>query len=89
MLSLAGEPLEFCEAEPIELGQRIQKARASLMKLTGQDFGLDLRAWHDFLITNDKWGYCWDDEHLMVFRCIEEAEANPEWQMAVASLSMK
>src|SRR5262245_128849 len=87
MLSLAGEWIEFCEAVPMDLCQRIQKARAGLVKLTGRDFGFDLREWHDYLVEkDDEFGYCWSDEHVRVMERIEEAEVDPDWLKAVANL---
>ena len=46
------------------------QARDALVKLTGVDFGYDLKAWHEFLIENDEYiGY----RHEYAYRSVTSA----------------
>jgi hypothetical protein len=89
MSMLAGEWLPFCEPDPLPLAERLERARSVLIKETGCDFGYDLRKWHDHLVANHRDGYCWSNQHLSILARIREAEADPAWRAAVATLEQK
>jgi hypothetical protein len=86
MYMLAGEWLPFCEPDELPLAQRIKSARQSLVQQTGQNFGYDLQKWHDYLVEHHKGEYCWSNKHRSILVRIREAEADPAWREAVASL---
>lgn len=87
MYLLAGVRLPFCDPTERPLTERLQEARKALVATTGQDFGYDLRKWHEYLVAHHKeTGYCWGNKHRSILVQIREAEANPQWQEAVALL---
>src|SRR5689334_18633549 len=87
MYMLAGEWLPFCDTNERPLAERLRDARKSLVEQTGQDFGYDLRKWHEYLVEHHKDnGYCWSDKHRSILVRIREAEADPKWQEAVELL---
>jgi hypothetical protein len=68
MLGLGGEVVHLIGIQPSD-EQRVAQMKDSrqlLMKLTGADFGYDLVAWHQFLLTSEKFSeqytfsYAWD-----------------------------
>jgi hypothetical protein len=57
--------------------EAMRRARQALAQQTGQDFGFDLKAWHDYLISCPELGYT----HPYAFRAtrkfVGEAERDP------------
>ena len=86
MYRLAGKWLPFCEPDELLIADRIKSARQSLVMATGQDFGYDLQKWHDYLVEHHKREYCWSNKHRSILVRIREAETDPGWLEAVASL---
>lgn len=84
MYQLCGQSMLF--VEPVENGlrQRVLDARESLVEQTGQDFGCDLDAWHEFLCKGD--GYKWSNIHLSIASAIRKALEDPDWIAAVAAI---
>ena len=84
MFQLCGEWMPFVEPDELTLSQRLVDAHQSLVQQTGQDFGYDLNAWHDYLCDGD--GYKWSNKHLSIASAIRGALTNPEWISAVAEI---
>jgi len=85
MYQFAGEWLPFVEPDELPMADRIANAKSILVKETGQDFGFDIRKWHEYLCANDD-SYRWSNRHLSILKRIEQAEDNSIWQMAISSL---
>ena len=81
MLMLAGEPLLHGVEAPSDLDRvRVMKeARESLKKFTGVDFGYDLSAWNEFLLTSPEFSkeYTFSYAWKAVKRRIEELIRDP------------
>ena len=63
----------------------IARGRQQLMKITKQDFGYDLRAWHSHLITTNTGGYKWRNGHRSYAKEIEIAITDSDWRLSVAT----
>ena len=85
MFQFAGEWLPFVEPDDLPITERIAHARENLIKESGQDFGFDIRKWHEYLCANDDC-YRWSNKHLSILKRIKQAEDNSTWQMAISSL---
>jgi hypothetical protein len=85
MYQLAGEWLPFVEPDELSIADRIAMAKAELVEETGQDFGFDIRKWHEYLIASDD-SYRWSNKHLSILKRIEEAENDSGWQKAISTL---
>jgi hypothetical protein len=67
------------------LPEGIARGRMGLIQTTGQDFGYDLRAWHNYLIETEAGGYKWAGGHRRYAKEIEGAMANDQWLRSVDS----
>lgn len=67
------------------LSQRIRNGRDYLVKVSGQDFGYDLRAWHKHLSRSRDGGYTWNTS-IELPKIMAEALADPDWLFAIESL---
>lgn len=84
MLSLIGyrlgrghSGLDIPEAERLA---NMREGLASLRRETGQDYGYDLAAWHEYLIIYaEEHGYTHPYGFEGVRRAVEEAIRDPEW----------
>jgi hypothetical protein len=84
MLAVAGHvlrpyPVPPGTVEPDE--ERLDAMRAGregLRRLTGQDCGYDLAAWHRLLLSNPDWGYTHPYARRAVHRAVEAALADPD-----------
>lgn len=57
-----------------------------LMSITGQDFGYDLQAWHDYLKESRDGGYTWG-RNIVLPKIMKDALASEEWQQATRRLT--
>ena len=62
----------------------IARGRQWLVRITQQDFGYDLRAWHDHLTETNAGGYKWSNKHRGYPKQIESILADADWQSDVA-----
>ena len=70
------------------LVENIRDGRATLVSITGVDFGYDLQRWHDHLKTlprSKSRGYTWN-RTVVLPKVMQHALASAEWQSAVAAL---
>src|SRR5262245_4594452 len=78
MLGLAGHVVTDPAASEEQRRKAIARGRWELKKSTGQDFGFDLRAWHQHLIATQSEEYChpyaWRTVSPAIERAIEDAE---------------
>jgi len=82
MLLLLGRTPHPMDAErPID--DRLRDGRALLRSVTGEDFGYDLRRWHEHLRTHHRGQYRYGNGMV---RMIEAAERDDERRTAVARL---
>jgi hypothetical protein len=58
------------------------------MKISGTDFGYDLKAWHDHLKQSRQGGYTFG-RNIELPRLMSAALQSIEWQRAVANLTGK
>ncbi len=93
MLGLAG--LTFTREgrfQPVKDEQRRKRAmrrgRRELREITGQDFGYDLAAWHEYLLENDD-GYSHPYAREGFEQVILEAIADPDRQRLAAELAQE
>jgi hypothetical protein len=92
MLMLAGHvihrhPVSPSTVEPDEARLRaMAMGRARLRLLTGQDFGYDLRRWHEYLLADEDTGYRHPYAWGVVRPAVEEALADPNRERLVARL---
>lgn len=66
----------------------IRDGRDFLRKISRQDFGYDLQAWHDYLKESRVGGYTYA-RTIVLPKCMASALARPEWQAAVERLREK
>lgn len=66
--------------------ERIAQGRDLLVRLTGCDFGYDLRRWHEHLKETGAGGYTWRSD-IVFPKIMQEALASQEWHQAVAALT--
>ncbi len=57
-----------------------------LARITGVDYGYDLRQWHDHLKVSGEGGYTWR-RNIDLPRIMKDALESTEWKEAVARLS--
>jgi hypothetical protein len=84
MVSLLGEWLPRVPEQTVK--ERIAEGHRFLVKVTGEDFGLDPQRWHEHLCQTDAGGYRWSNKHLGMPKRIARALNDPEWLAAVAEL---
>jgi hypothetical protein len=70
------------------LRQRLRDGRDMLRRISGQDFGYELAAWHNHLKVSRQGGYTWN-RNIALPRVMKAALASPEWQDAAAALQAK
>lgn len=70
------------------LRQRIQNGHDMLVELTGQDFGYDLQAWHDYLKESRDGGYTYG-RNIVLPKIMQAARASAEWQEAARVLTSR
>ena len=71
--------------QPMSLRQRIRRGRQFLVEICDEDFGYDLRRWHEHLKQSRDGGYAWS-RHIDLPRVMKEALASLEWQQEVCIL---
>src|SRR3954470_9547426 len=81
--SICGDRIPRVRAQ--SLRERVQEGHDFLVRLTGRDFGYDLRAWHDHLKESQRGSYTYRNVELPSI--MRDALASPSWQAAVASLT--
>jgi hypothetical protein len=83
---ICGEPLpSFGEKRIVggaNLAQRIAIGHDWLVRISGQDFGCDLVAWHGYLKESRDGGYTWG-RNIVLLRIMEAALASNDWCDAV------
>jgi hypothetical protein len=84
MTSLLGEWLPRVPEQTVK--ERIAHGRSFLVKITGEDFGLDPQRWHDHLCITDAGGYRWSNKHLGMPKRIARALNDPVWRVAAMEL---
>lgn len=82
-ISGSGVTLEIPDEERKE---RIAQAREDLKQMTGRDFGYDLTAWRDFLVSSKDYGYAHPYAYKNVSKAIEEAISDSERIRVVSQL---
>jgi hypothetical protein len=86
MHALLGHLLPFGMPSEWRVADAIRHGHALLVGIGGDDLGYDPLAWHEHLSATGAGGYRWSNKHLGFPRQIAAAMADPEWQVAVASL---
>ena len=81
---ICGERLP--RTQHLSLSDRIREGHDFLVKLTRQDFGYDLQAWHDHLKESREGGYTYG-RNIELPRIMRDALESPAWQAAVARLT--
>ena len=74
------------QAARMPLDQRLREGREMLRKISGQDFGYDLGAWHSHLKASGQGGYTWRRRDIELPRIMKAALASAEWRGAVSDL---
>ena len=82
---ICGEHLPFVSGEE-SFEQRIQHGRATLIQISGTDFGYDLQAWHDHLKQSRQGGYTYA-RTIKLPLIMKAALQSSEWQRAVERLT--
>jgi hypothetical protein len=67
---------------------RIRDGHDQLVRLTGQDFGYDLQAWHDYLKVSRDGGYTYG-RNIALPKIMKEALESNEWQEAVRAIQTR
>jgi hypothetical protein len=93
MLQLAGYGIDY-RSRSIRVGtseddckQNMRKGRESLQETTGQDFGYDLAAWHEYLCQDEENGYTRPYVFRGESRAIEQAIDDRDRQRLAKFLS--
>jgi hypothetical protein len=81
-------PIEQEFAGRASLLARLQRGRDWLAQITGEDFGYDLLAWHEYLKVSRKGGYTWG-QNIVLPRIMKQALASAAWRDAVTELQSK
>src|SRR5262245_60860914 len=82
---ICGGQLRFrCQHDSLAAG--IRAGREMLVKLTGEDFGYDLAAWHAHLKESREGGYTWA-RTVVLPNVMKEALASEEWRRTVQELA--
>ena len=87
MEALLGHFLPMGMPHGQSLAERIQRGRASLVRISGVDLGFDPEAWHEHLRETDAGAYRWSNKHLGFPKRIREALESSEWREAIAELN--
>lgn len=77
---MVGDLMEIFEYATLE--ETVTRGRQWLTGCTGQDFGFDLLAWHQYLVETGDGGYKWNNAHRGYPREIESALADETWRHA-------
>lgn len=64
----------------------IREGHDLLVRMTDEDFGYDLRAWHDHLKESREGGYAYG-RNVILPRVMADALRSVEWQQAVRELT--
>jgi len=86
MLNLAGHVLENPDAPPDAKRKAIARGRWELKRQTGQDFGFDIRQWHEYLIEFEEDHYCHPYAWRTVRPAIEASFEDPQRSQLVPML---
>ncbi|MFT5091492.1 MAG: hypothetical protein ACI93T_000305 [Porticoccaceae bacterium] len=86
MVNLAGHAFNAPDESQEEKRRAIAHGRWELQRLTGDDFGFDLSKWHEYLMQEDKLGYCHSYGWSRVFPAVHQAIKDPERQQLVEQL---
>ncbi|MDB2685909.1 hypothetical protein N9Y42_01750 [Mariniblastus sp.] len=70
---------------PATLRKQLQEGREMLRSITGQDFGFDLQAWHDYLKETRDGGYTWN-RTVVLPKIMQAALKNKRWLDTAALL---
>ena len=77
MLHLAGHVLDDSDATEEEKRVAIARGKRELERRTGQEFGYDLKRWHNYLVKTNKEEYCHSYAWNSVQPAIENAFDDP------------
>jgi hypothetical protein len=75
--------LDLSDTERME---NMKRGREHLKKETNEDFGYDLAAWHEFLLTDEEYGYTHPYGFSGVKEAVEAALYDPEYVRVVSLL---
>src|SRR5262249_47867574 len=68
-----------------EMKERIKIGHDWLVRTSGQDFGYDLAAWHEYLKESRDGGYTWG-RNIDLPRVMKSALASDEWRDAIRQI---
>lgn len=68
--------------------ERVREGHESMVRISGQDFGYDLQAWHDYLKVSRDGGYTYG-RNIALPRLMQKALASAEWRDVVKQLSVR
>ena len=80
-LSRGEATLDISDAERLE---NMKRGLEYLKKETGEDFGYDLAAWHEFLLTDEEYGYTHPYGFSGVKEAVEVANNDAEYARVVS-----
>lgn len=86
MINLAGHAFEEPTDDPEKKRRAIAYGRWELREITGKDFGFDLGKWHEYLLINDRLGYCHSYGWQRIGPAIQTAIKDSERQQLVKQL---
>lgn len=66
--------------------EKIQEGHRILVRITGEDFGYDLQAWHEYLKESRQGGYTYG-RNIVLPKIMQAALKSPEWQSTVESIT--
>ena len=85
MALLCGGELPSSVSRP-EIDQRLKAGLEMMKGVTGEDFGYDLRAWHEYL--TERWGPAYRSSRQRALpEPVWAAIKSPEWRAAVRRLT--
>jgi hypothetical protein len=77
---ICGESLPTAREE--SLPERVRRGHDFLVSITGEDFGYDLKAWHNHLKESRQGGYTYG-RNIVLPRIMKAALQSTEWHEAV------
>jgi hypothetical protein len=86
VILICGEPLPSLARTPDDMHKRLRMGHDLLVRLTSQNFGYDLQAWHDYLKESRDGGYTYG-RNIDLPKIMKAALASPEWHATAARLA--
>ncbi len=85
---MCGQVLPPQSRAPADFAARVSAGHDQLVSITGQDFGYDLQAWHDYLKESRDGGYTYG-RNISLPKAMRAALDSPEWREAVQRLTAR